>query len=157
MCPLTYVLDAELLLLTQPFSRILDSRKTPVTVVLKFLIFKGITPTPEMTKSDLCLAFKSLIESQPDYGKPPMQQIFHSQMPVANNMLALSQNNNMMHPQLCQAPIQQVCIQLLLVEHSLVVKQYTHIYIYNFFLVTYGYVNIKYHSGGQHKKRSKRT
>lgn len=134
MFPLTYVLDAELLLLTQPFSRILSSRKTPVTVVLKFLIFKGLTPTPEMTKSDLCLAFKSLVESQPDYCKPPpTQQIFHSQMPVANSMFALSQNNNLMHPQLCQAPIQQVCIQLLLIKRSLVFKQYTHVYIYYYF------------------------
>jgi len=138
MCLLTYVLDAELLLLTQPFSRILASRKTPVTVVLKFLIFKGLTPTPEMTKNDLCLAFKSLVESQPDYGKPSMQHIFHSQMPVTNNMFALSQNNNMMHPQLCQAPIQQVCIMyiiLLLVECILIVKQYTRVYIHIYIFI----------------------
>lgn len=58
-----------------------------------------------MTKSDLCLAFKSLIECQPDYVKPIQQ------MPVFNNTSASTQNNNMMQPQLYQAPIQQVCIE----------------------------------------------
>jgi len=94
--------DAELLLLSQPCMRILSSKKTPVSNLLKFLISKGFMPTPQMTKTDLCLAFKSLIECQPDYVKPIQQ------MPVANNILALTQNNNMMHPQLYQVPIQHL-------------------------------------------------
>lgn len=73
-------------------------------MLLKFLISKGLIPTTDMTKADLCLAFKSLVESQPDYIRPPVQPM---QMSVPNNMLAISQNNNMMHPQPYQA-VQQV-------------------------------------------------
>lgn len=57
-----------------------------------------------MTKADLCLAFKTLVESQPDYVRPPVQPI---QMSFPNNMLAISQNNNIMHTQPYQA-VQQV-------------------------------------------------
>lgn len=61
-----------------------------------------------MTKSDLCLAFKSLVENQPDYIS---QQVRPIQVPVGNNMLALSQNNNIM-----QSPhhslVQQVTITI---------------------------------------------
>lgn len=84
-----------------------------------------------MTKGDLCLAFKTLVENQSDYTKPmvqpiqpmqmqpiqsmqmqqpiqsmQMQPVQPMQMPVANNALALSQNNNMMHYQSYQAPMQ---------------------------------------------------
>lgn len=79
-----------------------------MTGILKFLISKGLIPTPDMTKSDLCLAFKSLVENQPDYISQNVQPM---QMSVANNMLALSQNNNMMqppHPSL----VQQVTIKI---------------------------------------------
>lgn len=101
----------------------------PLTEVLKFLISKGFTPTPDMTKSDLCLAFKSLVESQPDFIRPPvlpmqqtpmqhsamphlpMQQTpVHQTVPAVNNMLAISQNNNMMQYPAYQAPMQQVCM-----------------------------------------------
>jgi len=101
------VSDAELLLLSQPFSRVLSSKKVQTTVLLKFLISKGLIPTTDMTKSDLCLAFKSLVENQPDYIRPPVQPI---QMSVPNNMLAITQNNNMMHTQPYQAATQQVCV-----------------------------------------------
>lgn len=108
------VLDAEVLLISQPYSRILCSRKTPQTNVLKFLICKGLTPQPDMTKGDLCLAFKTLIESHPNYIRPsvqPVQSIQSMQMmPAASNMLALSQNNNMMHVPPYQSHMQQVCI-----------------------------------------------
>lgn len=144
------VLDAEVLLLTQPFTRILSSRKTPVVDILKFLIFKGFTPTPQMTKGDLCLAFKSLIENQPDYISPLTQQ-----MPVTNNMLALTQSNTT-QPQSCYTPVQQqVCIKLLMVERNLVIIHVLNIDIY--FLVTYVNVNTKYCTCTKHKKRSKRT
>lgn len=96
-----------MLLLTQPFSRVLSSKRVQTTLLLKFLISKGLIPTTDMTKSDLCLAFKSLVENQPDYIRPPVQPI---QMSVPNNMLAISQNNNMMHTQPYQAAAHQVCI-----------------------------------------------
>jgi len=104
---LKHVLDAELLLLSQPTVRVLSNKKVQITFLLKFLISKGLIPTTDMTKADLCLAFKSLIESQPDYIRPPVQPI---QMSVPNNVLAVSQNNNMMHTQSYQAAIQQVYI-----------------------------------------------
>lgn len=123
------VSDAELLLLTQSYSRVLSSKKMPVIEVLKFLISKGFTPTPDMAKSDLCLAFKSLVESQPDYIRPSILPMDHTPMhhsimphlpiqqtsvqqtvPAANNMLAISQNNNMMQYQAYQTPMQQVNI-----------------------------------------------
>lgn len=109
----------------------MSSKKVPITSLLKFLISKGLVPKPDMTKADLCLAFQTLIENQPDYTKPPMQPIQPMQMqsmqsiqmqpmqsmqmqpiqpmqmPVANNALALSQNNNTMHYQSYQAPMQQ--------------------------------------------------
>lgn len=131
-----------MLLLTQSCMQIFSSKKIPITALLKFLISKGLEPTPGMTKNDLCLAFKMLVESQPDYYKSPIQPsqmsiqpsqipvqpiqmsvqpaqmsiqptqmpIQPGQMPFANNMMALSQNNNMMHYQPCQPQIQQVCI-----------------------------------------------
>lgn len=103
-----FVLDAEVLLLSQSATRILSSKKIPMTYLLKFLISKGMIPLPEMTKSDLCVAFKTLVESQPDYVKPLVQiQPFQcTHMPVVNTM-ELSQNNNMMM-QHYQPPIQQV-------------------------------------------------
>lgn len=98
--------------------------------MLKFLISKGLVPKPDMTKAELCFAFKTLIENQPDYTKPPvqpiqpmqmqpmqmqsiqmqpmqMQPVQPMQMPVANNALALSQNNNTMHYQSYQVPMHQ--------------------------------------------------
>lgn len=118
--------------------------------MLKFLISKGLTPRSDMTKSDLCLAFKMLVESQPDYFKSPVQpsqmsiQPSHmpiqtaqmsiqqtqmpiqpmqmpvqpGQMPFANNMMALPQNNNMMHYQPCQPQIQQVCIVIYIISNK---------------------------------------
>ncbi|XP_001952368.3 uncharacterized protein C3orf38 homolog, partial [Acyrthosiphon pisum] len=97
--------DAELLLLSQPAVRVLSNKKVQITTLLKFLISKGLIPTTDMTKADLCLAFKSLIESQPDYIRPPVQPI---QMSVPNNMLEVSQNNNMMHTQPYQAAVQMM-------------------------------------------------
>ncbi|KAL5241031.1 hypothetical protein ACI65C_008441 [Semiaphis heraclei] len=97
--------DAELLLLSQPTMQVLSNKKVQITLLLKFLISKGLIPTTDMTKADLCLAFKSLIESQPDYIRPPVQPI---QMSVPNNVLAVSQNNNMMHTHSYQAAIQQM-------------------------------------------------
>lgn len=66
--------------------------------------------TPDMTKSDMCIAFKTLVESQPDYIRPSVQPM---QIPITNNTLPLFQNNNMMHCQPYQTPIQQVCITLI--------------------------------------------
>lgn len=76
-----------------------------------------------MTKADLCLAFQTLVENQPDYTKPPaqpvqpiqmqpiqpmqMQPIQSMQLPVANNVLSLPQNNNTMHYQSYQATMPQ--------------------------------------------------
>lgn len=104
-----FVLDAEILLLSQSATRILSSKKVPILNLLKFLISKGMIPFPNMTKSDLCIAFKTLVESQPDYVKPSVQiQPFQcTQMPMVNNMIDLSQNNNMMM-QHYQPPVQQV-------------------------------------------------
>lgn len=102
------VLDAELLLLTQPYTRVLSSKKIPLTGILKFLISKGLIPTPDMTKGDLCLAFKSLVENQPDYISQLVQPM---QMSMPNNMLALSQNNNMMQPP-HHSLVQQVTITI---------------------------------------------
>ncbi|XP_022165209.1 uncharacterized protein C3orf38 homolog [Myzus persicae] len=96
--------DAELLLMSQPSVRVLSNKKVQVTTLLKFLISKGLIPSTDMTKADMCLAFKSLVESQPDYIRPPVQ---HIEMSVPNNMLAISQNNNMMHTQPYQA-VQQM-------------------------------------------------
>jgi len=90
-------------------------------MLLKFLISKGLIPTTDMTKADLCLAFKSLLENQPDYIRPPAQSI---QMSVPNNMLAISQNNNMMHTQPYQAAVQQVCIVVNYIN-------YIYIFMYN--------------------------
>jgi len=90
--------------LSQPSARVLSNKKVQITSLLKFLISKGLIPTTDMTKADMCLAFKSLVESQPDYIKPPVQPI---QMSVPNNMLAISQNNNMMHTNPYQT-VQQV-------------------------------------------------
>ncbi|VVC31476.1 Uncharacterised protein C3orf38 (DUF4518) [Cinara cedri] len=93
--------DAEVLLLSQPYTQVLSSKKVPITNLLKFLISKGLVPLPNPSKSDLILAFKTLIENQPDYVKPiqppqPKMQPFQSmQMPVAINMMESPQNNNM--------------------------------------------------------------
>jgi len=92
--------------MSQPSARVLSNKKVQITTLLKFLISKGLIPNTDMTKADLCLAFKSLVESQPDYIRPPVQPI---QMSVPNNMLAISQNNNMMHTFPYQA-VQQVLI-----------------------------------------------
>jgi len=97
--------DAELLLLSQPYVRVLSSKRVHTTMLLKFLISKGLIPTTDLTKADLCLAFKSLLENQPDYIRPPAQSV---QMSVPNNVLAISQNNNMMHTQPYQAAVQQM-------------------------------------------------
>lgn len=78
-------------------------------MLLKFLISKGLIPTTDMTKSDLCLAFKSLVENQPDYIRPLVQPI---QMSVPNNMLAITQNNNMMRTQPYQAAAQQMPVSM---------------------------------------------
>lgn len=111
MIILKNISDAEMLLLTQSFTRIFSSKKTPLINIMTFLISKGVMSTPDMTKSDMCIAFKTLVESQPDYIKPSVQPM---QMPLANNnMLAYSQNNNMMHCHPYQAPIQQVCIAII--------------------------------------------
>ncbi|XP_015370239.1 PREDICTED: uncharacterized protein C3orf38 homolog [Diuraphis noxia] len=96
--------DAELLLMSQPSARVLSNKKVQITTLLKFLISKGLVPTTDLTKADMCLAFKSLVESQPDYIRPPAQPI---QMSGPNNMLAISQNNNMMHTYPYQA-VQQM-------------------------------------------------
>lgn len=60
-----------------------------------------MVPTADMSRSDLCLAFKTLIESQPDYITPSVQIQSTPQMQIAsaNNMLALAQNNNVMNYQ----------------------------------------------------------
>lgn len=98
-----------MLILNQPYSRVLSSKKVPLTDILKFLMTKGITPLPDTTKSELSMAFKSLVESQPDYIRPTAQYIQPMQMPNANNMLALGQNHNMMmHCQPFQPSVPQV-------------------------------------------------
>lgn len=106
-----------MLLLTQPYSRVLSSKKVPLVAVYKYLIGKGLSPTPAMTKSDVCLAFKSLIEHQSGYSKQPVQPIQPiqpiqpMQMPFASILPAMPQNNNMMQCQPYQIqPVQQVCI-----------------------------------------------
>lgn len=91
-----HVLDAELLLLTLPFVQVLSTKKVPLNDILKFLILKGLKPTTNLNRSSLCLAFKTLIESQPDFSKPLVQFQSTSQFQMtADNMLALAQNNNM--------------------------------------------------------------
>jgi len=82
-------------------------------MLLKFLVSKGFIPATDLTKADLCLAFKVLVENQPDYIRPPVQPI---QISVPNySMLAVSQNNNMMHTQPYQAVVQQVCVDCVVI------------------------------------------
>jgi len=80
-----------------------------------------------MTKADLCLAFKTLVENQPDYVRPPVQPI---QMSVPNNILAISQNNNMMHTQPYQA-VQQVCILIICDAINFILKKKSYFLVFN--------------------------
>lgn len=93
---LCLVLDAEMFLLIQPYDRVLSSKRVPITTLLRFLLSKGIKiPRSYISRTSLCLAFKSLIERQPDYMIQPVQPML---VPY-NNMLAITQNNNIMYSQ----------------------------------------------------------
>lgn len=96
----------------QSYTRVLSSKKTPLTSVFKFLIYKGLTPSPELTKADLCMVFKSLVENQPDYTHSSANSIPSIQAPIINNIRAFPQNNNMMHVQPYQLSIEQVRINV---------------------------------------------
>lgn len=85
-----------MLLLNQPHARVLSSKKVHAGDLLKFLISNGMASGSIMTKNELCMAFRTLIESQPDYVQPPTHYALPQQMPVANNILPIAQNNNMM-------------------------------------------------------------
>ncbi|XP_050529167.1 uncharacterized protein C3orf38 homolog [Daktulosphaira vitifoliae] len=98
--------EAELLLITQPYWRILTSKKTPLTSIIKFFIVKGMTPSPDMIKNDTPAFFKQLIETQPDFTQPVVQplrppQFYPQQLPplcnTNNNMMSLNPHHIVVH------------------------------------------------------------